>query len=406
MSFDQAEEFRYALAGGHEAWLPDVPEAEGCEMTEDDMRQLQQLLALDAQGNLDGTNLFEQDVPGQAAYTYLPEAAAYPVDESALEIDDATLQLVMDLLKDTSAATGAEGMADPSSGSDAPATYEHVLEQELKLPVEAEAYDWSNPFNFDYTAPTTSHDTAQDPVSTASTYVHEYIEDETYAAQITAPIPSASPDATLRAQHVIPSASQPPAIYTGHGARASLSPNPSPRSVVPSSTPPLVIDVPLPRRPRFQVPPCKTIFFTSNGAPPRVKDIAKGRVVLDGAEDPVFADFRWVQTQIEIDIPRLLNKRHTLRVKEEADKHITRDALARHLASDIREFLREGKLGKHAYPFRSGIIPRHMYPWPLYRMKFGHLRLVALDYFPKAWVPRLTIEEDVAQQSVWANSQG
>ena len=60
----------------------------------------------------------------------------------------------------------------------------------------------------------------------------------------------------------------------------------------------------IPRVPEYcGKPSLQSIIFTVNGRPgPYLKDVIKGRVILDGAYDTVFREFSWKQTNLTIDV--------------------------------------------------------------------------------------------------------
>ncbi|TRM57825.1 hypothetical protein BD626DRAFT_513636 [Schizophyllum amplum] len=357
MSFNPTPPFQYHVTQGHEAWPAEVSEVVAC-MTEEDVR----LLKLLEQRDFDST-----DMSSYGSDTYLSGMADaaftnvdVPEDCATLPLDDATLALLLEEL-----------LAEPQTASD---PLQHAPEGYLQTQSAQE--------------PPTMHDPSATDIAEQG-------------------LQPPSPPLSLRKTQ---SWTRPPTLPAGvrvspvtlHSAEDDdpivIMPNPYFR-IAPSSG--VIHNVPLPRRLRFQIPPCKTIMFTSGGTPPRLWDLLTGDAVLDGAEDAIFADCRWVQTKIEIDIPRLCDTRHTLRVHDAAGAPLTRTYLAKHVSHEIHEFLINGKRGKHAYPFREGIIPPHLRAWPLDRIHFCYIRLVALDYFPKTWVPRLMIEEEVGQECVW-----
>lgn len=319
MSFNPTPPFQYHVTQGHEAWPAEVSEVVAC-MTEDDVR----LLKLLEQRDFDST-----DMSSYGSDTYLSGMADaaftnvdVPEDCATLPLDDATLALLLEeLLSEPQTASdplqhAPEGYLQTQSAQEPPTMHDpsatDIADQGLQPPI-------ASPFP--------AQNTIMDTASYSPGYQH-------IATHLSPPYHYPPTCATQDSQ---PAYASPPSPSTSaeDDDPIVIMPNPYFR-IAPSSG--VIHNVPLPRRLRFQIPPCKTIMFTSGGTPPRLWDLLTGDAVLDGAEDAIFADCRWVQTKIEIDIPRLCDTRHTLRVHDAAGAPLTRAYLAKHVSHEIHEF--------------------------------------------------------------------
>ncbi|KAJ7221470.1 hypothetical protein GGX14DRAFT_669845, partial [Mycena pura] len=132
-----------------------------------------------------------------------------------------------------------------------------------------------------------------------------------------------------------------------------------------------------PRRPAFCGRPCLSIAFTVGGHPaPYLKDIVKNRVLLDGAHDAVMADQGWSRTRWLLEWPGYENPVSALPVAG-----LTRAVLAKEVARAVFDFLRV-----HA-PLGAGNSP-----WAPRNVHYGDVRLVAMNYYGRAWVPVLAFD--------------
>ncbi|KAJ7184595.1 hypothetical protein C8R46DRAFT_1026477 [Mycena filopes] len=135
----------------------------------------------------------------------------------------------------------------------------------------------------------------------------------------------------------------------------------------------------LPRRAQFHGRPGRSIAFTVRGQPaPYLKDVLKGRVVLDGATELVMADTDWVYTLWVLDWPGYeLSTRQRLVVPG-----LTRLALLQTIAKGVGAFLHS------APPSPSG----DGHPWAARKVHFGDVRILALNYYAGVWVPVLALD--------------
>ncbi|KAJ7765699.1 hypothetical protein B0H16DRAFT_399596 [Mycena metata] len=137
-----------------------------------------------------------------------------------------------------------------------------------------------------------------------------------------------------------------------------------------------------PRRAQFCGRPCLSIPFTVGGHPaPYLKDALKDRVLIDGAEDPVMvmADNTWSRTRWVLEWPG-----YDLAARNLPVAGLTRLALVKEIAKCVAVFLQSGATGP------SSLGDNH--PWSLRNVHFGDIRLVALNYYGRVWVPILALD--------------
>ncbi|KAK1236427.1 hypothetical protein PQX77_000308 [Marasmius sp. AFHP31] len=149
-------------------------------------------------------------------------------------------------------------------------------------------------------------------------------------------------------------------------------------------------------RPFTEAPIC----FSVNGVPgPYLSQLVRGEVVVDRPNDPIFAHLGWSRTSLAFDFPGL----RTLPVARintlvESDKHpITRQEFAREVAYRISEMIREGKAELQnptstKYPSYAQYLVPGEERWRLDRVKARYLRLVAVNFYGKNWVPVLAVD--------------
>ncbi|KAJ6630333.1 hypothetical protein B0H10DRAFT_982628 [Mycena sp. CBHHK59/15] len=135
-----------------------------------------------------------------------------------------------------------------------------------------------------------------------------------------------------------------------------------------------------PRRSQYCERPSYTITFSVRGhRAPYLREILKDRVLLDGAHDMVMAFTGWSRTKWVIDWPGHLDDPRGLWLGE-----LTRVALAKEVGMHIGQFMKNAELvppplGEHS-------------PWATHSVRFADIRLVALNYYKRVWVPVLALD--------------
>ncbi|KAJ7819063.1 hypothetical protein B0H14DRAFT_3473366 [Mycena olivaceomarginata] len=133
-----------------------------------------------------------------------------------------------------------------------------------------------------------------------------------------------------------------------------------------------------PRRPEFCGRPSMSVSFSVQGHPaPYLKDILKDRVLLDGANEAVMAENGWSRTRWVLEWPGYNNSPRGLVVAG-----LSRTALAKEVATCVAIFLRDA--AHHSE--NSAWSPRGVH--------FGDVRLVAMNYYSRVWVPVLALDTD------------
>ncbi|KIM49788.1 hypothetical protein M413DRAFT_438920 [Hebeloma cylindrosporum] len=148
----------------------------------------------------------------------------------------------------------------------------------------------------------------------------------------------------------------------------------------------------IPRAPEYcGKPTLPSIIFTVNGRPgPYLKDVIKGRVMLDGAYDTVFREFSWKQTSLTIDWPGVTTSAEHITCGDKTH-HSTRTEVAQLVAARVAHLLMTGYNGK---PLKWGpqVIDANTRPWNLKKIDYRDVRLVAINYYRKTWVPVLAVD--------------
>ncbi|KAJ7709513.1 hypothetical protein B0H17DRAFT_1190716 [Mycena rosella] len=132
-----------------------------------------------------------------------------------------------------------------------------------------------------------------------------------------------------------------------------------------------------PRRAAFCGRPSLSIAFAVHTQPaPYLAELLRGRVRLDGAHDAVMRAHGWSRTRWVLEWPGYERAPRGLLVAG-----LTRAGLAKEIAEAVPLFLREAPapLGEDG-------------PWAARNVHFGDLRLVALNYYGRVWVPVLAFD--------------
>ncbi|KAJ7131674.1 hypothetical protein C8R43DRAFT_1133620 [Mycena crocata] len=135
-----------------------------------------------------------------------------------------------------------------------------------------------------------------------------------------------------------------------------------------------------PRRADYCGRPTLSIRFTVHGHPaPYLKEIFKDRVLLDNGEKMAFAGHGWSRTRWVLEWPGYEKPAQTLPVAG-----LTCTMLAKYIAGAVVLFLKEEAAGHPPLGSRS--------PWAAHNVRFGDIRLVALNYYGRVWVPVFAVD--------------
>ncbi|KAJ7718205.1 hypothetical protein DFH07DRAFT_1011957 [Mycena maculata] len=136
----------------------------------------------------------------------------------------------------------------------------------------------------------------------------------------------------------------------------------------------------VPRRPEFCGRPSLSIAFAVHRHPaPYLKEILRGRIVLDGAHDTVMADHGWSRTLWALEWPG-----YALASNRLAVAGLTRTTLAQEIAGTVALFLRDAARAPAPLGENSA--------WAARNVHFGDIRLVALNYYGRVWIPVLALD--------------
>ncbi|PPR05138.1 hypothetical protein CVT26_012224 [Gymnopilus dilepis] len=181
-----------------------------------------------------------------------------------------------------------------------------------------------------------------------------------------------------------------------------------------------------PRTLKYTGEPTMSIVFSYDGGRPgpTLFDLLKRKVVVDHGEDKPFKETSWIRTSVTLDvsIPVLLPKCEKAHVMSDTSKwpgmmpnseyfycgpeskFRTRQEIAFEIAAMIAQLLREVKSGKRArwVPISGEGSPAD---WNVKKTSSREVRLIALNYYKKTWVPVLAKDAASADQAASSSSQ-
>ncbi|KAF8162691.1 hypothetical protein B0H34DRAFT_692587 [Crassisporium funariophilum] len=134
-----------------------------------------------------------------------------------------------------------------------------------------------------------------------------------------------------------------------------------------------------------------SVVFSVAGTPgPYLKELIRGKVTLDGAHDTIFEEHGWRRASLIVDWPGVTS---SVEYHPCADKnhHFTRTEIAQIVANSIADIITTGKTGK-SLKWGPQVIDRQTQPWDLRNIDYRDVRLIAINYYRKAWVPVLAID--------------
>jgi len=141
-------------------------------------------------------------------------------------------------------------------------------------------------------------------------------------------------------------------------------------------------------------PSLPSIVFSVNGTPgPYLKDILKQRVTLDNGTDTIFKDLAWKKTGIMVDWPGVASSGEHISCFMDKTRPITRTELAQIVANSVATIVSTGKSGK-ALKWGPQVINSQTRAWDLRKIDYRDVRLIAINYYRKLWVPVLAIDVD------------
>lgn len=149
----------------------------------------------------------------------------------------------------------------------------------------------------------------------------------------------------------------------------------------------------LPRRPEWSgKPSVPSILFSVKGKPgPYLRDICRGRVEIDGAYDAVFSHYGFKQTNIRIDWPGVELDAETIPCFMQGEgTPVHRAWVCQAVAGCVTDLMMQGSCGRLRYG--PQYINRGTKPWNLRRMDSRKVRLMAINYYKKVWVPVLAVD--------------
>ncbi|KAF8990820.1 hypothetical protein BDQ17DRAFT_1218723, partial [Cyathus striatus] len=183
--------------------------------------------------------------------------------------------------------------------------------------------------------------------------------------------------------------------YFAPGCTHNLSPIPTPSSTleetyIQACQPDFVTF--LPRRPEYSVTPsCPSITFSEDGRPgPSIRDLVKGNVYLDNADDAVFEPYGWRRTRFFADWPGVTDKGIHINTRNDRGHALTRAELAYIVASHIGAMIVNTQKGI-PLPYGPQHIDDNTRPWSLYDIDYRDVRLIAINYYQNVWIPVLGV---------------
>lgn len=149
----------------------------------------------------------------------------------------------------------------------------------------------------------------------------------------------------------------------------------------------------LPRRPEWSgKPSVPSILFSVKGKPgPYLRDICRGRVEIDGAYDAVFSHYGFKKTNIRIDWPGVEADAETMSCFMQGEgTPVHRAWVCQVVAGCVTVLMMQGNCGRLRYG--PQYINSGTKPWNLRRMDSRNVRLMAINYYKKVWVPVLAVD--------------
>ncbi|KAL0061470.1 hypothetical protein AAF712_011693 [Marasmius tenuissimus] len=150
-------------------------------------------------------------------------------------------------------------------------------------------------------------------------------------------------------------------------------------------------------RPLTEAPVC----FSVNGIPgPYLSQLVRGEVAVDRPNDTIFTHLGWSRTSLAFDFPgfRTLPVARINTLVGSDKRPITRQEFAREVAYRISEMIKEGKAELQNPTGGYSSYAQYLVPgeerWRLDRVKARHLRLIAVIFYGKNWVPVLAVDVD------------
>ncbi|KAJ3495211.1 hypothetical protein NLJ89_g10664 [Agrocybe chaxingu] len=147
----------------------------------------------------------------------------------------------------------------------------------------------------------------------------------------------------------------------------------------------------VPRRPEYSgEPSLPSIIFSVHGRPgPSIGDIIDDKVMLDGPYDLVFRDKLWKQTSLTVDWPGVTSSSGYIPCFRD-NRDLTRAQVAKIVAENVKAIVSTGLSGK---PLKWGpqVIDAYSKPWNLRKIDYRDVRLIAINYYRKTWIPVLAV---------------
>ncbi|KAL0567279.1 hypothetical protein V5O48_014711 [Marasmius crinis-equi] len=146
------------------------------------------------------------------------------------------------------------------------------------------------------------------------------------------------------------------------------------------------------------VPP---LSLSVNGVPaPYLSGLATGHTIVDGAKEPLFAKPGWSRMDLELDFPGVLSVPSLVidTVMEDPDERtMTRQEFVTEVASWILAMIRDAKVElRNSTAMKRSIYTQHPAPGQeklrLEKINPERLRLVAVNFYGKKWVPVLALD--------------
>ncbi|KAF8957748.1 hypothetical protein BDZ97DRAFT_1941030 [Flammula alnicola] len=126
-----------------------------------------------------------------------------------------------------------------------------------------------------------------------------------------------------------------------------------------------------------------SITFSVQGMPgPYLKQLAKDRVTMNGADDDVFSHFGWKTTKFQFDWPGLSFPPN--------GKPLTRRDFAIDIAIRVTRYITDIRRGKHPTP--REVRDEMSRKWDIRKVDVSSLRLISVNYYKKVWIPVLALD--------------
>ncbi|KAF8162692.1 hypothetical protein B0H34DRAFT_290821 [Crassisporium funariophilum] len=136
-----------------------------------------------------------------------------------------------------------------------------------------------------------------------------------------------------------------------------------------------------------------SISFGVDGMPgPYILDLAEERVVVDGEDDKVFERFGWKMTKLQIEWPGIALTPDRFYIVDNGGHRMRRGELGTFVATRVAKLIINTQRGHTLPSGQAQKMTSTSKNWDLKKVDYKRLRLIAVNYYEKFWVPVLALD--------------